>query len=81
MFFIRPTILRDEAQTAFETNQKYNYIRDLQLSQETTPKLLPSLEPEKPSVPEDPAESPEEDENVIDLRKLDTQQPKTPAED
>ena len=30
MIFIRPTILRDSAQTAFETNQKYNMIRDIQ---------------------------------------------------
>lgn len=30
MIFIRPTILRDSAQTAFETNQKYNMIRDVQ---------------------------------------------------
>ena len=28
--FIRPTILRDSAQTIFETNAKYNYIRDIQ---------------------------------------------------
>jgi general secretion pathway protein D len=30
MIFIRPTILRDSRQTSIETNQKYNYIRDLQ---------------------------------------------------
>ena len=30
MIFIRPKILRNDAQTAFETNAKYNYIRDVQ---------------------------------------------------
>jgi len=34
MIFIRPTILRDSAQTAFETNQKYNMIRDIQRGSE-----------------------------------------------
>ena len=31
MVFIKPTILRDNVQAAFETNAKYNYIRDEQL--------------------------------------------------
>lgn len=30
MIFIRPTILRDNVQTAFVTNAKYNYMRDVQ---------------------------------------------------
>ncbi len=30
MIFIRPTILRDAATTAFETNSKYNMIREVQ---------------------------------------------------
>jgi len=30
LVFIRPTILRDAAQTALETNSKYNYIRNIQ---------------------------------------------------
>lgn len=34
MIFIRPTILRDAAQTAFETNQKYNLIRSVQEGQQ-----------------------------------------------
>ena len=33
MVFIRPTILRDGVAARFETNSKYNYIRDLQLQQ------------------------------------------------
>jgi general secretion pathway protein D len=36
MVFIRATILRDAAQTAFETNQKYNLIRDVQQGREGT---------------------------------------------
>ena len=32
MVFIRPTILRDNVQATFETNAKYNYIRDEQLA-------------------------------------------------
>ncbi len=31
MFFIRPTILRDDQQAAFATNAKYNFMRELQL--------------------------------------------------
>ena len=65
MFFIKPTILRDEEQTAFETNQKYNYIRDLQLNQETTPKLLPSLQMENRTI--DDMQS-DDSGTVIDLR-------------
>ena len=34
MIFIRATILRDAATTAFETNAKYNFIRDVQLGQQ-----------------------------------------------
>ena len=34
MIFIRPTILRDARQTAFETNQKYNMIREIQQGQQ-----------------------------------------------
>jgi len=70
MFFIRPTILRDEQQTALETNQKYNYIRDLQLNQETMPKLLPDLSPSLPATPP-----------VIDLRDLKPQETAEPPED
>ncbi|MFO1355952.1 MAG: type II secretion system secretin GspD [Gammaproteobacteria bacterium] len=32
MVFIKPTILRDDAQAAFETNAKYNYVRNQQLA-------------------------------------------------
>ena len=42
MVFIKPTILRDNVQAAFETNAKYNYIRDQQLGiKPTRPRLMP----------------------------------------
>ena len=45
MIFIRPTILRDAATTAIETNQKYNLIRNLQLEQQGTDiQLMPNEE-------------------------------------
>jgi general secretion pathway protein D len=68
MVFIKPTILRDQVQASFETNAKYNLMRDLQLAQEPdkvrlmpkeTGPLLKTLEP--PPATEPP---------VIDLRKL-----------
>jgi general secretion pathway protein D len=53
MIFIRPTILRDASQTAYETNQKYNMIREIQQGQQgkdvelmpgTQRPILPPLE-------------------------------------
>jgi len=45
MIFIRPTILRDAATTAIETNQKYNMMRDLQIGQQgTNIQLMPGVE-------------------------------------
>lgn len=42
LVFIRAKILRDSAQTAIETNAKYNYIRDIQLgNQKTGVALMP----------------------------------------
>ncbi|MEJ2297602.1 MAG: type II secretion system secretin GspD, partial [Woeseiaceae bacterium] len=47
MIFIRPTILRDAATTAIETNQKYNMIRDLQRGQKGRDiQLMPGVERE-----------------------------------
>ncbi len=71
MFFIRPTILRDNVQTAFETNQKYNYIRDLQQGQENSAQLLPELAPRR-TEPE-PA--------IIDLRLPPATEPADTPED
>ena len=71
MVFIKPTILRDNVQAAFETNTKYNYIRDQQLL--TRPKnvrLMPrtsrTVLPEIPAI-EPPAAGTETP--VIDLRE------------
>jgi general secretion pathway protein D len=74
MFFIKPTILRDQAQAAFETNAKYNYIRDIQLIDESTQKILPSLNATPPSIPELETDEPP----VIDLRL--PPEPKTPTD-
>jgi general secretion pathway protein D len=42
MVFIKPTILRDNVQASFETNAKYNYIRDEQLGiKPKRPRLMP----------------------------------------
>lgn len=50
MIFIRPTILRDSSQTAFETNQKYNLIRSIQQGQQGTDiQLMPRQE--RPMLP------------------------------
>lgn len=67
MVFIRPTILRDDVQAAFETNAKYNYIRDLQLGLKppnprlmpnTSRAVLPPLEPKAPIPQAPPAGAP-----------------------
>ena len=50
MVFIRPTILRDNIQATFETNTKYNYIRDLQLEQAEEPVQL-MRDVERPTLP------------------------------
>ena len=65
MVFIKPTIMRDDAQAAFETNAKYNYMRNAQLAQDPDSIALmpgqekPLLAPIAPAAPAG-----------IDLRKL-----------
>ncbi len=66
MFFIRPTILRDGVQASFETNAKYNYIRDIQLSDQSTQKILPFIQSPEGAIP--PLET--DDVPTIDLRKI-----------
>jgi len=69
MVFIRTKILRDSVQTAFETDAKYNAIRDVQqqggnygyLRSKTRP-VLPPLETYKPADADDSATEPESDE-------------------
>jgi len=66
MLFIRPKILRDSVAAAYETNEKYSLIREMQLTEQQgknpfmrkiKPPVLPELEEQQP---------------VIDLRYLDT---------
>ncbi|MGI9291449.1 MAG: type II secretion system secretin GspD [Gammaproteobacteria bacterium] len=67
MIFIRPTILRDDVAVAYETNQKYNSIRRMQLAErEEVRELFPGAE--KPLLPE--FEARKEPRPVIDLRTL-----------
>ena len=50
IMFIRPKILRDQAQAAYETDLKYNYMRDQQLNLHNPadiPTLLPNTPPPK----------------------------------
>jgi general secretion pathway protein D len=51
IMFIRPKILRDQAQAAYETDLKYNYMRDqqnaLRSPVEDFPALLPNSPPPK----------------------------------
>jgi general secretion pathway protein D len=69
MMFIRATILRNSVQTAFETNAKYNMIRDVQrqgssfglLRPEERP-MLPPLESYETAAPEKSGTQPESDE-------------------
>ena len=51
MVFIRPVIMRDSAQAAFQTDAKYRYIRDLQLQQSEQNVQLMSDE-QRPTLPE-----------------------------
>lgn len=67
MFFVKPTILRDDAQATFETNAKYNYIRGIQMSAQPEQKRLLRQE-EQPILPEiGPADAAEP--SVIDMRQ------------
>ena len=66
MFFIKPTILRDDVQASFETNAKYNYIRDIQLSDQSTQKILPFIQSPQGAIPALETD----DVPIIDLREL-----------
>lgn len=72
MLFIRPKILRDSVAAAYETNEKYRLIRDLQMGsqkdsrpfmRDIKPTLLPEMEDLVPI---------DEMQPVIDLRELNT---------
>jgi general secretion pathway protein D len=67
MIFLRPKIMRDPAQSAYETDLKYNYMQDQQRGFEhrEIPPLLPGerqprLPPLPPPPPNQPPQSPEE---------------------
>ena len=75
MLFIKPTILRDSVATAYETNEKYSVIREMQLAERRDRRvLLRSME--KPLLPplEDTVDTP-----VIDLRDIDAPATTEPA--
>jgi len=63
MIFIRPTILRDSRRTSFETNQKYNMIREIQQGQQGTDvQLMPGQS--RPMLP--PVEKYDEDREGLE---------------
>jgi hypothetical protein len=50
MIFIRAEIMRDSADTAFQTNAQYNMIRDIQQLNDVDPiKLMPNEQ--RPEIP------------------------------
>ena len=70
MVFLRPTILRDDTDAAYITNEKYSYLRSLQLQVQEDPldvldDLSPVLEPLKPAAL-DKAQVKNKPEPVID---------------
>lgn len=76
MVFIRPTILRDDVAAAFETNAKYNYMRNEQLSIEPRRTRLMPMTPRPTLPPLDPRPATDQRTPVIDLRGLDgTEEP------
>lgn len=70
MVFIRPTILRDSIQASFETNAKYNYIRDLQLQQSERPVNL-MRDAERPLLPAIPEAAPADGESAPSEESVD----------
>jgi general secretion pathway protein D len=77
MIFIRPTILRDDVAVAYETNQKYNSIRRMQLAEREERREMFSGA-QKPLLPE--FEAKKQPRPVIDLRTLpDAEEPQPEA--
>jgi len=78
MIFIKPTILRDKVATSYATNEKYEFIRNMQVAEkDKTRRLFQDLTP--PTLPEidsKPSSAP----TPIDLRVLPPAEP-IPAED
>jgi general secretion pathway protein D len=76
MIFLRPKILRDASQAAYETDLKYNYLQDQQRSFEhrEIPPLLPGeRQPRLPALPppppNQPPQSPEEQARQSEARR------------
>ncbi len=67
MFFIKPTIIRDSVDAAFETNAKYSLIRDIQLGVDRDIGLLKGNQ-QRPLLPE--LEQDGQPTPVLDLRGL-----------
>jgi len=67
MFFIKPTIIRDSVDAAFETNAKYSLIRDIQLGVDRDIGLLKGNQ-QRPLLPE--LEQSGQPVQVLDLRGL-----------
>jgi general secretion pathway protein D len=67
MVFIRPKILRDGVQTSFETDAKYNYIREEQKKQNRT-EILPLLPGTKKPLLEPPPPPPPPGTGEVDPR-------------
>jgi general secretion pathway protein D len=93
MIFLRPKILRDQAQSAYETDLKYNYMQDQQKSfekREFPPLILGEKQPKLPPLPPPPPPgtlaapiSPEDKQKAADAQgKADdalNRRPVTPA--
>ncbi|MDB6042122.1 MAG: hypothetical protein JWM63_673 [Gammaproteobacteria bacterium] len=75
MIFIRPKILRDQSQAAYETDLKYNYMQDEQRTMQKRevlpllpdkPQLLPNLPPAPPVGTQSAPISPEEKQRAAE---------------
>jgi general secretion pathway protein D len=75
MIFIRPKILRDQSQAAYETDLKYNYMQDEQRNMQQReilpllpekPQLLPKLPPPPPVGSQSAPISPEEKQRAAE---------------
>jgi hypothetical protein len=78
MIFLRPKIMRDPSQSAYETDLKYNYMQDEQRSSEhrEIPPLLPGeRQPRLPPLPPSPPSgqgpiSPEEQARTSEAKRM-----------
>ena len=77
MLFIKPTILRDSVATAYETNEKYSVIRDMQIRKSQNRGLY-FRDINAPLLPE--LEQPDPAAAAIDLRDLDKGEAGTEAD-